>query len=186
MIINVRKVQDSVTPSITGILRAISRQGIRRLLVATGQEFLRQTRASFGGNNTKYLAEKWPPLSPAYAKRVGRTKATLKVSGNLYNSIKLNSPRSNFIEVYTTNKYAAAHMLGYPPRNLPRRNYFPIQFYTPTYSRLTWNSERDLVVEISKRMTILSGGHLPRLSSAIIRSLPTYGNPFTAPQSTDT
>ena len=183
MRVNIVKTQDSITPAIIGMAKALGIQGRRRVLKYTADEFVRQTHTNFGGGSgSKYKEHIWPALSKAYAKKVGRTYATLKVSGDLFNSIKANTPRNNWVEVYTTNKYAAAHMLGYEPRKLPKRNYFPIQFYTPTYSRLLWNSERDLLFQVSKWFTIMSDSHLPRLPYSVVRSLPAYGNPFSPPQ----
>jgi|ERR1035437_819559 phage gpG-like protein len=173
---------NSVSPQISGIIKAIDVQGIRKILAAAADEFIRQTRQNLS-TNTKYKDKKWPPLSPAYAKRVGRTEATLKRSGALYNSIQKSSPRNGWIEVFTKNPYAGVHFAGSKKRNIPQRNFFPMQLNSLTYSRPTYNSEKDLIMEIGKRFNILSGGVLPRLSSgAISRSSPSYGNPFTQPQ----
>ena len=151
-------------------------------MIAAAQEFVRQTKANFS-TDTKYKEKPWAPLSPKYAKKVGHSQSTLKLSGALYNSILTNSPRANWIEVFTKNPYAAAHTFGYKPHHLPARNFWPIQFYSPTYSRPLYNSEKDLIIEIGKRFTIFSNGILPRLTGgAILRSPPQYGNPFASPQ----
>jgi phage gpG-like protein len=183
--INIRKTQDSVTSQLQGILRAIGLQGRKRLLIGAGNEFISQIKSNFGQPGGKYKETTWPPLSKAYAKRVGSSTPTLKRTGALQNSFQMNSPRANYIEVFTKNKYAAAHLFGSKKQGIPKRNFMPIQFYQPTYSRLLMSAEKDLVIEISKRMNILSGGALPRLSSAINRSLPSYGNPFSGPQASN-
>jgi phage gpG-like protein len=185
MQINITKTQDSVTPALQGILRAFGNQGRRRLLIGAGNELVRQIKSNFGQPSGKYKEQNWPPLSKAYAKRVGRSHATLKVSGALQNSIKMNAPRSSYIEIYTKSPYAAAHLFGSKKQHIPKRNWMPVQFYQPTYSRLLMNTEKDLVVEIGKRMNILSKGALPLLSPSINRSLPQYGNPFSGPQSSE-
>ena len=185
MVINIVKTQDSVTPALQGIMRALGLQGCRRLLIGAGNEFLRQIKSNFGQSGGKYKETSWPPLSKAYAKKVGSSTATLKRSGALQNSIQMNQPRKSYVEIYTKSPYAAAHLFGSKKQGIPKRNFMPIQFYQPTYSRLLMSAEKDLVIEISKRMNILSGGALPRLSSAINRSLPSYGNPFSGPQASN-
>ena len=182
MQLNIRKVQDSVTPSLQGIMRSINSNGRRNVLLSAGREFLRITKNNFGAAG-KYRDKQWPQLSPAYAKKVGHSNATLVGTGKLRDSIRMNAPRSNYVEIYTTNKYAAAIAFGNKKRNLPGRQWAPMQFSTPNYSRLVWSAERDLVFEIGKRLNILSNGALPRLSSMIQRSPFAYGNPFTGPQS---
>jgi phage gpG-like protein len=185
MQISIKQVQNSVSSQLEGIIKTLSAQGRRRLLIGAGAEFLRQIKSNFGNAGGKYKETTWPPLSKAYAKRVGSSTPTLKRTGALQNSFQMNSPRANYIEVFTKNKYAAAHLFGSKKQGIPKRNFMPIQFYQPTYSRLLMSAEKDLVIEISKRMNILSGGALPRLSSAINRSLPSYGNPFSGPQASN-
>ena len=131
MSVNVTKVFDSVTPQLIAIQRAFNQQGRRKLLLSAGQEFLRQIRSNLS-TNTKYKEKQWPPLSPKYAKRVGRSQATLKQSGALYRSIQMNSPRKNWVEIYTKSPYAATHFMGDKRRNIPQRNFFPMQLYSPT------------------------------------------------------
>lgn len=180
MQINIKKIQDSITPQINNIIRAIGSQGRKRILLVAGQKFQEMTKQNFG-NSGKYRDSQWPPLSAKYAKKVGRKNATLKKSGDLYNSILLGQPRSNYIEIFTKSPYAAAHTFGSKRTNLPKRNFWPVQFLTPTYSRLLFNAEKDLVTTISRQMTILSSGALPLQSSNIERSQPQYGNIFSAP-----
>ena len=181
MDLNIRKLNDSVTPQIDSILRSIGMSGKRRLLLATAQEFQRETKANFGGGNDTYKDKRWPSYSRAYTKKKGKSQPDLKVTGALMNSIKIGSPRSNWIEVYTKHPYAAAQGFGYRPRNLPARQFFPVQMVGSSYSRPTYNSQRDMTIVISKMMTLLSGGVLPRQSPAVMRMMPSYGSPFTGP-----
>ena len=70
----------------------------------------------------------WAPLSPAYAKKVGRTHATLYVTGELARAVKVDDSLAQHSTVSVSDEdcpYAVAHQYGYPPRNLPARPYFP-------------------------------------------------------------
>lgn len=80
------------------------------------------------GEQSMFRAMTWAPLSPNYAKKVGRSHATLFVTGNLLNAIKLDNSSSVESVVSVSDSdcvYAVAHQYGYPPRNLPPRPYFP-------------------------------------------------------------
>lgn len=172
---------DQVTPSINNLISAISRHGRKQILRYGGRELLRQTKANFGATGP-YREKAWPPLSKNYAKKVGSSVPTELRSGELKNSIMLSAPRDNIIELYTTNPYAAAQAFGYKPRNLPARNYFPIQnMGKPTYSRLVYSAEKDLFKAITSQLTALSKGAFPLQSTPTNRMTPEYGNPFTGP-----
>lgn len=70
----------------------------------------------------------WPPLSKHYAEKVNRSHATLFVSGQLLNAIKLDTSSDEQSTVSVSDQdcpYAVAHQYGYPPKNLPARPYFP-------------------------------------------------------------
>src|ERR1039458_5348609 len=175
---------DSVTPAIGNIARAIGVQGRRRMLTSVAKKFIEMTHSNFGQSSGKYKEKTGPPLSPAYAKRIGSKQATLHRTGELYNSIKAGSPRNDYIEVYTKNKYAAVHTLGSRAQHIPRRNFWPMQIVTPSYTRMLFSAEKELVHEIGKTLTLLSNGALPRLSTNITRSYPKAGSIFTKPQST--
>lgn len=179
MQLNIIKVQDTVTSQLQGIIRAISHQGRKVLLNRMAQEFVRQTKSNFGSSG-QYRDGKWPRLSKDYAKKVGSSTPTLKRSGELYNSIRIGNSKENSITITTKNPYAAAHTFGYPPRNLPKRNFWPVQFQSPNYIRLLFNSEKDMNIVISKQLNILSSGALPVQTSTMTRMSPQYGNVFTA------
>lgn len=183
MQITIHKVQDSVTPSINNLIKSISSTGKNQLLLFGGRELLRQTRNNFGGGS-QYRDKNWSPLSKAYAKKVGHYNATDERTGQLKNSILLGRPRSNFIEIYTRNKYAAAIAFGDKKKKLPARNFWPVQNSgNPSYNRLTYNSDRDLFKVLTTRLNILSNGSFPRQSTMIERMRPEYGSPWTGPQS---
>lgn len=82
--------------------------------------------ANFGATGP-YRASEWAPLSPAYARKVGRKHATLYVTGALYNSIAFEASSDGTRVVASGVRYAAAHQFGYPDRNLPARPYFPMR-----------------------------------------------------------
>jgi phage gpG-like protein len=178
--ITITKIYDTVTPALHNIVWAFGDQGRRLLLISTARKFIEETKSNFGKTG-KYRDKEWPALSAAYAKKVGRRTATLKKTGALMSSIKMNSPRKNFVEIYTNIPYAAANVFGSKKQNIPARNFWPVQFTQPSYSRLLFNAEKDMIVEIGKRLNVLSSGVLPRLSSNIVRSQLQYGNPFTSP-----
>ena len=184
--LSIVKRNDSVTPAINSIIKVFSQSGMNRILRFAGQEFIRQTKSNFGNPGGKYKSSPWKPLSPAYAKRIGSKQATLHRTGALYNSIKMNSPKGNYVEIYTKSPYGAAHQFGVRKNHLPARPFFPIESRTPSYSRLVFNSERDLIQVISKAMTSMSGNALPRLSTGITRSQYSYGSPFTGPRGNTT
>lgn len=69
----------------------------------------------------------WAPLSPAYAKKVGREIATLKLSGALIDSIKQGGSEGESVTVSVSDSdipYASVHQTG--GRRMPKRPYFPI------------------------------------------------------------
>lgn len=74
----------------------------------------------------------WPPLSPAYAKRVGRTFATLYVTGALKDTVQkdISNPEVYMVSMGNTATvpYALAHHYGVAENNLPARRVFPM-FY---------------------------------------------------------
>jgi phage gpG-like protein len=178
MQISINLVRNSVSPQISSIIKTFNRSGMNRILRFAGEEFIRQTKSGFRSPGGKYKAKPWPALSPAYAKRIGSKQATLHRTGALYNSIKMNSPKGTYVEIYTKSPYGAAHQFGVRSRHLPARPFFPVESKTPSYSRLVFNSERDLLQVISKSMTSMSKNALPRLSAGITRSQYSYGNPF--------
>lgn len=71
--------------------------------------------------------DEWAPLSPAYAKKVKRTYATLEVTGKMMNAVKLDNNDFDASHVSLSNDdvaYATAHHYG--TSKLPVRRVFPI------------------------------------------------------------
>lgn len=92
---------------------------------------------TLGNFGTFGLARPWPwwPLSPAYARQVGRLYATLFVSGALYRSVKKNDEllKSTVSISNQDVPYALAHHYGYPKGTmrhpgLPARRVLPIDW----------------------------------------------------------
>jgi phage gpG-like protein len=91
---------------------------------AMAQRFWQITRSNFGyfGIDRPYT---WPPLSARYSRKVGRTVATLIVSGHLRDSVHIED--GNKVVVNSDDcPYALAHAYGSRKTNLPPRMYFPI------------------------------------------------------------
>lgn len=69
----------------------------------------------------------WAPLSPAYAKKVGREIATLDLTGALRSAIMVGGPEGESITVSVSDSsvpYATVHQNG--SYRMPKRPYFPI------------------------------------------------------------
>lgn len=93
---------------------------------AMGEMFLSITRSNIGDFGLDRPLD-WPPLSPAYARKVKREHATLYVSGRLENAIKLEVSHEA-AKVSTSDDsvpYAIVHQFG-GGNNIPARPYFPI------------------------------------------------------------
>lgn len=95
---------------------------------AMGEKFFEIVRGNFGdvGVDRPFA---WAPLSPAYAKRMGREHATLYVTGALEGAIKFETTE-DAATVSVSNDdvpYATRHQYGEPSANLPARPYFPIE-----------------------------------------------------------
>ena len=169
---------NSVSPSIKNILNALSVNGRNTLLKYAGEEFKKMTKQNFGSGG-EYRDKPWKNLSPTYAKRVKHSNATLVKSGELKSSITLGAPRNgNYISIFTTNPYARTHMLGDKSRNIPRRNFWPMQFTSPSYARPVLAADQNLFKLINNKLSILSNNALPRQTTMTNRSSFTYGNPF--------
>lgn len=72
----------------------------------------------------------WAPLSESYAKRVGRTFATLYVTGALRSTIAATADENaGLVSMGKTGQvpYSLAHHYGNPAGNLPARRVFPLQ-----------------------------------------------------------
>lgn len=94
---------------------------------AMAEKFFEIVRMNFGDFGFDRPIE-WAPLSPDYARRVGREHATLLVSGRLAGAVKLDvTEERGRVSVSDQDvPYALAHQYGSDRRNLPARPYFPI------------------------------------------------------------
>lgn len=180
------KIRDSVSRQIDVLKKTLGTQGRRQVLLSVGREFIQEAQSNFGGKSSVFKDGIWPPLSKQYAKKVGHTSSTLEKTGALRNSIRMDNPLLNYITVYTKNPYAATHMLGSSKLNVPKRNFFPVEFQggNANRSRLVWNSQLRITFEIGKRFHQISGGILPIPSYFQQRMTYEIGNPFNGPQPT--
>lgn len=94
---------------------------------AMGEKFFEVVRMNFGDFGVDRPIA-WAPLSPKYAKRVGREHSTLFVSGRLAGAVKFSSNAGGSTVSISSSDvpYALAQQYGYAESNLPARPYFPI------------------------------------------------------------
>lgn len=95
---------------------------------AMAQKFQECVLANFGASGPYRPWSGWPPLSPAYAKKVGRTYATLEVSGRLKSAVLIDLKENNRFSVVAEDSrvpYATVHQYG-GGNNIPAREYFPM------------------------------------------------------------
>ena len=93
---------------------------------AMGQRFYELVQGNIGvAGVDRPMA--WAPLSPAYARKVGRTIATLHLTGDLRSAIMVGGAEGESIEVSVSDSdvpYATVHQTG--GARMPKRPYFPI------------------------------------------------------------
>lgn len=95
---------------------------------AMADQFRQCTHDNLGSAGV-FRPHQWKALSPSYARKVGRTYATLFVSGILKAAIKAraNEDHGSVSVSKADCEYSLAHQFGVPERNLPDRPYFPIR-----------------------------------------------------------
>jgi phage gpG-like protein len=80
--------------------------------------------SNFGGAE-RFVVAPYAPLSPSYARKVGRSYATLEVSGKLKGAIYTGISDEDAATVSVEGiDYAASHQFG--NKNMPRRPFFPL------------------------------------------------------------
>lgn len=92
------------------------------VLGLVGNAVAEVTRENFGESSPNRPND-WAPLSKKYAKQVGRTYATLYVTGDLYDSVHAEPPQGASVTVIATDKKASWHQLG--EGHNPVRKFFP-------------------------------------------------------------
>lgn len=137
-----------------GSLRGLEREVKDRIKTAQGktefamaETFLDCVLANFGATGKFRPWSGWPPLSPAYAKKVGRTYATLEVSGRLKESILIDATGRNFAVTADDSRvpYSTVHQWG-GGNNIPQREYFPMFDDGTVYQNV-----QDLVEDAARR-----------------------------------
>lgn len=71
----------------------------------------------------------WAPLSPAYAKKVGRSYATLEVTGAMKQAVTVGNDDPEMSTVSLSDSdvpYSTSHHFGAAKSNLPARRVFPV------------------------------------------------------------
>ncbi len=91
---------------------------LRPAFASMGEYMVRRTERNFKGEHDPDGVA-WAPLSAAYKKRKRGTKI-LTESGRLRASITYSADGVRVV-LGTNTKYARAHQMGYPKRNLPPR-----------------------------------------------------------------
>lgn len=112
-----------VMPQVEAAFRSHLDAQMHRLHAEIGQEVLTITKENF--NSTVGRPIEWAPLSPKYAKRVGRSHATLYVSGRLFAGFQMTAGHDSAV-ISNDVIHAAAHQYGVSARNLPARPFVPI------------------------------------------------------------
>lgn len=122
---------------------------------AMAQKFQECVLANFGPSGPYRPWSGWHELSPAYAKKVKRTYATLFVSGALKGNILIELEGNSFKVVSDNSRvpYATAHQEGNPKGNrghpgLPAREYFPM-----TEDGEVTRQVQDIVLEAAYKAT---------------------------------
>lgn len=102
-----------------------SRRPVNKAMV----EQFRQCTYDNLGSSGAFRPHQWADLSPAYARKVKRTYATLNVTGLLRSAIKTDADdnRGRLSIKKADCEYALAHQFGNPARALPDRPYVPIR-----------------------------------------------------------
>lgn len=96
------------------------------VLGAMGERFEQIVHGNFGIAGVD-RPNAWAPLSPAYAKKVGREIATLRLTGALEAAIKRGGSEGESVTVSVSDSdvpYATVHQTG--GVRMPKRPYFPI------------------------------------------------------------
>jgi len=105
--------------------RVIDRSARDAILRRLGAKFKFLTIQNFGNSGTDRPSP-WKTLTKRYSKRVGRTNATLDLTGELMRSIRVSQPNGESITVYTDDKKSESHQFGSTNQNIPARPFFPI------------------------------------------------------------
>lgn len=103
--------------------RIFDRSARDSILRKMGAALKLDTVSNFGITGTDRPSP-WKPLSKRYAKRVGRTHATLDLTGALMRSLRVGQPDGDSITVSTDDPKAAYHQNG--EGNNPLRPFFPL------------------------------------------------------------
>ena len=106
------------------LVMARARELVEPVQADMASRYAEVVRGNFGREGVDRPAV-WPPLSPAYARKVNRTYATLYVSGALFDAVKVDAAAGRVSASNADVPYATVHQTG-GGNNIPPRPYFPI------------------------------------------------------------
>src|SRR5690348_8741597 len=98
--VNLKVVNDGASESFNRAVGYLYPGEKERVLRAVGAKFKLLSIGNFGRTGTD-RPEPWKSLSPKYAKKVGRSEATLELSGELFRSLRVSPPSGDSITVYS-------------------------------------------------------------------------------------
>jgi hypothetical protein len=113
-------------PALEGFLMEAIEQARPVVNAAMGQRFYELVQGNIGVAGVDRPMS-WAPLSPAYARKVGRTIATLNLTGDLRSAIMVGGAEGESVTVSVSDSdvpYATIHQTG--GVRMPKRPYFPI------------------------------------------------------------
>lgn len=145
------KVDNASLVNVSDHVRKTFQQAKGRVQMAMANSFRECTYANFGGTERFVLAP-YAPLSPSYARRVGRDYATLEVSGKLKGAIYTGISDEDAATVSVSNDdvpYASIHQYG--GKHMPVRPYFPITddgMVLPEVEEIVMQAARDEMFKI--------------------------------------
>jgi len=96
-------VRDNISPELARLAGRLANR--RPLLEATGMQPGRMTKRAF--NDASLRPSAWAPVN-----KVGPKNAPLKLSGALYQSIKISNLTNDSVTISSDRKYAAIHQMG--------------------------------------------------------------------------
>lgn len=105
---------NTLSPRLARAARAVSDR--RPILEAMGTQLVSLTKRAF--NDSSLRAATWPPKKDGSPSR-------LKLTGALYQSIRIANLTNTSVTVASDRPYAAAHQLGSAKKGLPPRPFFP-------------------------------------------------------------
>ena len=109
-------IRDALTPALLKAARGIADR--KPILEAMGLQMVSITKRAFSDPSLRPMP--WAPRKDT------KPHSLLRKSGALWQSIRVGELTNDHVDIRSDRVYAAAQQLGYAPRNLPPRPFFPI------------------------------------------------------------